>query len=391
LTAFITVCFLTVSSHAQSVGSPPPFIRWETDLNVAMTRAEQENRPLFLHFCLPAQQMETEVFTQPNIASHLQANYVMVKINASENAALVQKFAVTAAPTDIVMRVNGQLIHRRVGGITADRFADYLAFLQKTIQSERNLVPPPSAPAPFPGMNVAEPSPPVPPGTAAQPGVMLPREMITTPDIMRDTFGGHQAPVAPTVSGTVPPPNAPHAFRSLETATRPAMDQTAGTYNVQNSPHVSMKETTPPVASAVAAVLVEPAPAKMTVEVPLALEGFCPVTLCSEERWTPGNPAYCTMYHGHIFRFASMETLVAFAQNPAKYIPIAMGEDIVFMVERNKRIEGNRKFGAWFQGRVFLFSCQETLNAFADRPEYFMEIALKYEIARREQPGPVVY
>jgi YHS domain-containing protein len=68
-----------------------------------------------------------------------------------------------------------------------------------------------------------------------------------------------------------------------------------------------------------------------------------------------------------------------------------MGEDIVLMVERNKRVEGNRKFGAWFQGRVFLFSNQETLNVFADRPEYYLEIALKYEMARREQPVPVVY
>jgi YHS domain-containing protein len=135
----------------------------------------------------------------------------------------------------------------------------------------------------------------------------------------------------------------------------------------------------------------EPAPPKMTVEVPLALEGFCPVTLCTEERWVAGNPAYCTMYQGHIFRFASIETLTTFTRNPANYIPVAMGEDIVLMVDRNKRVNGNRKFGAWFQGRVFLFASQETLNVFAERPDYYTEIALKYEVARRDQAVPVMY
>ena len=135
----------------------------------------------------------------------------------------------------------------------------------------------------------------------------------------------------------------------------------------------------------------EPAPAKMMVEVPLALEGFCPVTLCAEERWVTGNPAFCTMHHGHIFRFASSEALGTFERNPASYIPVAMGEDIVLMVERNKRVNGNRKFGAWFQGRVFLFSSQETFNAFEARPDFYAEIALKYEIARRGQPMPIVY
>ena len=138
-------------------------------------------------------------------------------------------------------------------------------------------------------------------------------------------------------------------------------------------------------------MLETPAPAQSTVEVPLALEGFCPVMLCTEERWVSGNPAYCTMYQGHIFRFSSTDALVTFSQNPAAYTPVAMGEDIVLKVDRNRRINGSRKFGAWYQGRVFLFSSQETFDAFEARPHYYAEIALKYETARREHPAPIVY
>ncbi|MDR1141521.1 MAG: hypothetical protein LBL62_07500, partial [Planctomycetaceae bacterium] len=56
-------------------------------------------------------------------------------------------------------------------------------------------------------------------------------------------------------------------------------------------------------------------------------------------------------------------------------------------VDRNKKVYGNRKFGAWFQGRVFLFCSQDSLDSFAARPEYYAEIALKYETALKGNSG----
>ena len=392
LTAVFFVYFLTVSSFAQPVGTTYlPSLRWETDLNVAMARAEQENRPVFLHFfgndCPPALQMENEVFVQPSIVSHLRTNFVMVKINASENVTLAQRFSVTAIPTDLIMKSNGQLIHRRTGGITADRFSKYLVFLQEMMQSEKSQVSAPPAVSP-----IAAASPVGLPSPVSPPVVMPPqREMISIPDnTSRDSFG-QQAMIVqspPAVAGTMPPPPPNNPLRIAETVAKPMME-----YNMHDSPNVPVTRETAPPATATMPTLTteEPASTKMMVEVPLALEGFCPVTLCTEERWISGNPAYCTMYQGHIFRFASSEALATFARNPASYIPVAMGEDIVLMVDRNKRINGNRKFGAWFQGRVFLFTSQETLDTFATRPEYYTEIALKYEMARKEQPLPVVY
>ena len=400
LTAVFVVCLLTLFGlsmlHAQGF---LPTVRWETDLNAAMARAEREQRPLFLHFVSngdpSAQQMEREVFVQPNIVSQLNANFVMVRINASENAALVQQFSVTAIPTDLIIKSNGQLIHRRYGVISAEKFANYLTFLQNMIQSERNPVPavPPTTPTgptvagPFPGINPAAPP------TGMPIGNMPPQRETASAS---DPFGQHpataqhphamQQPMARM--DTVPPTSGNNQLRVDEAAARPTMGQP-----VSPPPHTGI--IAPPVAASVptiAATLVnEPAPPKMTVEVPLALEGCCPVTLCAEERWIPGNPAYCVMYQGHLFRFASLETLTTFAQNPAYYMPIAMGEDIVLMADRNKRVNGSRDFGACYQGRVFLFANQETFNAFAARPGYYAEIALKYEMARKEPSVPLVY
>ena len=86
-----------------------------------------------------------------------------------------------------------------------------------------------------------------------------------------------------------------------------------------------------------------------------------------------------------------MEALTTFAQNPANYIPVAMGEDIVLMVDRNQRVNGNLDFAGYCQGRILLFASQETYDAFKQRTDYYMEIALRYEVARKEQKVPIIY
>ena len=422
LTLLFSVCFLMVSGFSDTL-PPIQAVRWETDLNVAMVRAEREQRPLFLHFVgndsPSAQQMVSEVFTQPNIAAHLNANFVMVRINAVENPALAQRFSISAIPADLVIKPDGQVIHRRVGVITADRFAQFLAYLQETIQAGKNQasvqtpvqtpMPSPPAAGPFPLVNSQGPShlvappaamPPVSmPPVSAPPAVTPLQKDTSVPGVIRDPqqssaaqyppfaqqypqhpYPSHPqfAPQSPTVAGamaTGSPMTNP--LRGAEMAARPVTEP-----NVPSAP---------PTTAAIQAMLDIPAPQKMTIEVPLALDGFCPVMLCTEERWVSGNPAYCTMYQGYIFRFSSVEALVAFARNPANYTPVAMGEDIVLKVDRNRRVNGDRRFGAWFQGRVFLFSSQETFNAFEARPDFYAEIALKYETARREQPAPIVY
>ena len=142
LTTVFMICWLLLSGPStphphQEILSP---ICWETNMDVAMDRAEREQRPLFLHFVVindsKSQQMEREVFVLPSIADQLNTNFVMVKINASENAVLVQRHAITATPTDLIMKPNGQLIHRRMGIISAERYGEYLAFLQEKILSE---------------------------------------------------------------------------------------------------------------------------------------------------------------------------------------------------------------------------------------------------------------
>lgn len=128
---------------------------------------------------------------------------------------------------------------------------------------------------------------------------------------------------------------------------------------------------------------VSPSQGATTVEIPLGLEGYCPVELSRTERWIPGNPLYYAMYRGQIFRFSTEEALEQFQREPARYAPIAGGDDIVLMVDRNKKVAGQRKFGVWYKDRVYLFSSGVSFEAFSVKPDYYSEIAEKYETALR--------
>ncbi|MDR2641752.1 MAG: DUF255 domain-containing protein [Planctomycetaceae bacterium] len=119
----------------------------------------------------------------------------------------------------------------------------------------------------------------------------------------------------------------------------------------------------------------------LMVEVPLAIEGYCPVVLCKKEEWIPGNPAYYAMYRGQVYRFSSQEAMAEFLKTPLKFAPVAMGEDVVMMIDRNKKICGSRKYGVWFGGRVYLFASKESLNSFIAKPEHYANIAQNYEAA----------
>jgi len=331
-------------------------IVWEKDINVAMTKARAANRLVFVHFygdnCPPCKLMESEVFPNKQVIADMNRFFVPVRVDASLNTQLVKQFDIKAIPADVVLKPDGQLVHRRQGVISAERFAVYLNYINeeagpKNTVIAQETVPQYQQPAyRQPNPSPQQPSPPPNPWNTA-----------ATPPI-----------VDANAAGPIPPvPFAPSPVER-NNPVRTAPPEVAAS---PRSPIVPLGEA-------------QPIPeGGSTVEIPLALEGFCPVTLSTQERWQVGNPLFYGMYQGQIFRCVSEEALAAFSKEPAKYAPVAMGEDIVQMVNRNKKVLGQRKFGAWFQDRVYLFSSQESLDAFAAKPEFYAEIASKYETALR--------
>lgn len=114
---------------------------------------------------------------------------------------------------------------------------------------------------------------------------------------------------------------------------------------------------------------------------PLALEGYCAVSLHSDGSWIVGNRNFGVVHRGRLFLFATSENQAKFLGNPDVYSPALVGSDaVVFAIEGVLR-DGNRDNTVNYQGRIFLFADSTTKANFERSPQAFAEFA-----ARAEKP-----
>jgi YHS domain-containing protein len=427
--------FFTVSAVAWAA----EVVNWRTEFDAARAEAQRTQRLLLVHFygdhCPPCGVMTAEVFSRQDVSDSLEQNFVPVKIDSTKNIPLARQLGVRAIPCDVVLLPDGRIVERREGGIVAERYMEYLQLVSNEFlhrQPVQQFSPQRTETA------IAQTTPPVaPPSTqpltqqstapalnaaAIQPQVAAQFE----PNGMTGTVVRQQPSDRPLIAPAPPQEVTPVSpFANAVTVQQPQVQQpTQAIQAIQTVPTtpttsvaVVQSETAAPPVAANAAGLPLPASASVfspapvvgqqvatqspivtnqpitspqgadawaaTVEIPLGLEGYCPVELSEHEHWVPGNPLYYGMYRGQIYRFSSEAALVSFDKDPARYAPIAGGDDIVLMVDRNKKQAGVRKFGAWYNNRVYLFAGQESFEAFSARPDYYAEIADKYETALR--------
>ena len=109
-----------------------------------------------------------------------------------------------------------------------------------------------------------------------------------------------------------------------------------------------------------------------TVQMPtIALDGYCPVSLAQTAKWVKGSAEITTEHEGVVFRFVSVEARNIFAVNPGLYAPVLRGNDAVELLTNRRETAGQRKFGAWYHGQVFLFASAENYTKFQNNPELY--------------------
>lgn len=129
--------------------------------------------------------------------------------------------------------------------------------------------------------------------------------------------------------------------------------------------------TTPP---QVALNLNTPAATEPASAVP-AMDGYCPVTLRQTRSWKKGRPDYTTDYMGQTYFFTGSTELATFKANPTRYAPRNLGCDPVVLSENDLAAPGTTKFGAYFDGELYLFKSADTRSRFKNDP-------LRYSRAR---------
>src|SRR5262249_8881660 len=84
-------------------------------------------------------------------------------------------------------------------------------------------------------------------------------------------------------------------------------------------------------------------PGRPQTEEPLALAGYCPVSLISGRRLVPGQAEYTVEHEGRVYRFASSVMSHLFRGDPDRYIPGNRGECPVSQVDRDAAQPGDPK------------------------------------------------
>lgn len=384
-------------------------LRWETNLDNALKTAAATNRLVLVHFwapwCKPCQRLESTVFNKPNLGPQLEKNYVPVKIDLDQNHALAQKYGVTAIPTDVIVNAQGQIVSKTHSPQTVDAYistmqqiaAKYTASAAQVatkpaspVPSVNNSQPQPQAPPVVPMTQPAVPAPttqPMPPATAPM-GTKMAQN-----DAGEDRYAYYfnrgnppatqpMAPPANEVAQTTAPTNPSYAAQvPVQPQAQPPIPSQplASTMPPQTAPPQAAPPQTPAAQPPVAQVSASTGPITQAQlppgSPPLALDGFCPVSLTERRQWVVGDPRFGAIHRGRTFLFVSQADQQKFLAQPDRFSPVMSGNDPVLALNGGQSVPGRREHGVFYNDRVFLFSSEDSLNEFARNPtRYSAEI-----------------
>ena len=118
MAAVLLLYWFTIRPHASS-------IEWLSDLPSAVARAQQTHHPILLAFQIPScsacEWMSREVFPRKDVGRVL-SGWVTVQVDTEANAALAQRFGVSAFPTFIALSPEGRVLRRYEGLMTPEEF-----------------------------------------------------------------------------------------------------------------------------------------------------------------------------------------------------------------------------------------------------------------------------
>jgi thiol-disulfide isomerase/thioredoxin/YHS domain-containing protein len=409
-----------------SIGAAQQSLRWEASLEAAQRLAGQTNRLVLIQFWAPwcgvCKRMEAEVLSQPSVANEIATNYVCVKINADAFPSVAQRYGVTGLPTTAITSPQGQLLDTMRGRFEAGAYVARLnrvaADAKQRVAAAYAQVPGPTTPtlgaasahaptmaAPvLPSVNAAQPpanaNPPVAGGPALianpqasfasnQPAIgnpALPESRYT--EVLRPNQQANQPPAQGPIAQ--PASVLPNQANPQYPVNNPAPVQTAmvpGNASIAGAPIAGA--TQPPIASSVGPAYGAQSPAGQPpvqqpmgqqpqapqappMSPPLALDGFCPVSLVEKQQWAPGDRRWGATHRGRTYLFAGPAEQQRFFADPDRFAPAASGNDVIVALEQGQDVPGLREHGVFFGNRIYLFATEASLDKFARNPHQYV-------------------
>lgn len=397
----------------------------------------------YTDWCAPCKRLERDVFPRPEVARSINGNFIAAKINAEQFQEIARQYQIKAYPTDVITDPSGREIYRGVtpqdpikycstlDKVAADsrfavpanglanrapaqnpaQFSSYPTG-QDRFGGERDpgygtngvpggggvfspsvdlqrpvnygpsspLVPvqPPVGRGPYANPYVDQDGSDRPRDNGAPPAGADPRQQ-GNPYVVGNWAGQAPGGQNPGYAGS-PYPGAPRtpggAFIDNRTLAPPA----GGI--AQTDPYRRNSGSRADVAQRPAAERRELPSARPAAQAPpVAMEGFCLVTLAEEERWQKGDPQWGAIHRGQTYLFATQQQQQKFLADPDRYSPALSGYDPIRFVENGELVPGKRQHGTWYRGkfqdspRIYLFADEPNLERFEKSAELYAQKA----------------
>lgn len=117
-----------------------------------------------------------------------------------------------------------------------------------------------------------------------------------------------------------------------------------------------------------------------TLEVPippanplLGLDGYSPVSLYNWREWRKGKSEFTAYHKGVAYQLVTKAELDEFNANPDQYVPKLLGCDPVILQKTDRAVPGSTKYGAYFDGSLYLFQSMDTREEFKKSPLRFIK------------------
>lgn len=414
-------------------------IRWAPDLATAQQVAAEHNRLVLVHFwgpsCGPCRTLEANVFSQPYVGDAILANYIPVKIDGSRNPEIAKRFGVRSWPTDVIITPDGQVV--RAVGCPQDpqQYIGQLRAIAAQMPATRqDTFPRQGSPTTdFASSNTTAygrgPGGPVdqrqypsdPRGTSFAPTSRETYNPYATqryPDALRNLQGSAGASGQPTgnfgydpsgyggqPNGATPGPgNRPLGTNPGQYGgpTTPPADPAHGAgggtlppgrqiesydpYAAGPSARGGPPDASPtaPRGMGAAGPDMGQTPTGTGQNPPLGFDGHCPVTLKTSNKWEKGNPQFGAIHRGRTYLFVGRQQQQQFMARPDEFSPVLSGNDAVEFVDNGRLVPGSRHHGLEYDGLMYLFVSEESLQKFARMPKPY---AISVYQAMQVEPG----
>lgn len=386
----VVLGLLILTLHPATLDASIP---WMSDVRQAQQIAQQQQRLVLLHFyadwCGPCVRLDREVYPRPDISLAIASNYIPVKIDGQRFPEIVRHYGVQSFPTDIILDPTGRVLHR---GNTPPDAGKYLQILNDLAASQ---APPSQAPPnqanPWNPNPAGQPNPYYagpgnqggpPPAPAAQP--WQPNNGYGVPAGAPPTAYYPPQPQPPYAPGPAPSqteyaPSFANPYVSERPGVSPVREASmAPTGPATPADPVSFSRSSPAFSGAGgmqqdAWNANQPLTSQPAAPPALGLDGFCPVTLAQKETWERGDPRWGAIHRGRTYLFTSASHQQQFYADPDRYSPVLSGYDTTRFVEYGEPVEGKRRHGMWFRGKMYLFAEEGSLERFQRSPEYYAQ------------------